>query len=258
MKLQATLCILVLNVAACGNHSASTSSPKNIFGDDDRVAVTSNDSPWSTVGYLNGCTATLIGKSLILTAAHCVFNADGSWRVDKFEYFPNMVNGNSRVSALTERVWYGTNHPYSDEADSRSSDWAIFLLDRDLGSTYGWMSVKNYKPEVDDYITLPGYSGDYNGGMTASVHQDCRVKEYQADGEFLHDCDMTRGASGAAIWAKFKGDDNYYVVGVQSGEYRKGGNDSLNVNHYDSEYANAAVPAATFFDKALELTKTYN
>src|SRR5436190_12850064 len=62
---------------------------ENTFAADDRQVVGSDQAPWSTVGRLsNGCTATLIDRQLVLTAAHCVFDEEGRWTADHFTFSP--------------------------------------------------------------------------------------------------------------------------------------------------------------------------
>jgi protease YdgD len=244
-------------IAGCGNTAGNDSGSKNIFGSDDRQPITATQSPWSAIGRLsNGCTATLIDTRLILTAAHCVFNPDGSWTNENMTFSPNMISGSARHTVGTERVWYGTRTPYSDSA-SVGADWAIYLLDTDLGSTYGWVGVKDYNPSNGDYISVAGYSADYDGGYTATVHLDCRVQGRDPSGNFYHDCDMTRGSSGGPVFASFGGSSERVIVGVQSGEKRNGGETSLSLSYYEEGYANNGVPASAFFRTALELVNTY-
>lgn len=67
-------------LTACGNHgrrSGDVATVKNVFGVDDRMAITSTGTPWRMIGRLsNGCTGTLVGRDLVLTAAHCVYDRD--------------------------------------------------------------------------------------------------------------------------------------------------------------------------------------
>lgn len=259
LKQTITFTLLFLTIVAmtgCGSQSASDT--KNIFGTDNRQPIASSSQPWTSIGRMNnGCTATLIDARLVLTAAHCVFKQDGSWAADSFTFSPNMINGVSSESSGTQQVWYGTKTPFSTTA-SVGLDWAVFLLDRDLGNRFGWVGVKNYNPGVGDYIKLAGYSADYNNGYTGTVDMNCNVRSRHAEnGTFNHDCDMTRGASGGPVFATFSNSSDMTIVGVQSGEYRQGGDTSLTVAGYEDRFANNAVPAAVFFNKLLELVNTY-
>lgn len=213
----------------------------NVFGNDDRQPVTSTQYPWRTVGYITGgCTATLVYRNLILTAAHCVF--DENQNLKSFDFYPNMVNGNSQTKSSAVYTWWGTKDPIKN----RGSDWAIVKLADNVGDVYGWMGATN-----DQYnqTTLVGYSGDYDNGMTATTHIGCEIKE-KLSNFWLHDCDGNRGSSGGPMFSM--NGDKPVIVSIQVAEYRDDGEVSLKVNSYERAHANIAVPTRAFLDKLKE------
>ncbi len=216
--------------------SVSFGAKHNIFGPDARQQVTSNEYPWSTVGYLSsGCTATLIDKNLIVTAAHCVY--DDSGQIQALTYYPNMIGNQSNTSSYATYTWTGTSDPKND----RAHDWAIVQLNDDLGSSYGSMGVKE---QDADTVTLAGYSYDFMSGQTAGAHVNCTIQERLTD-FWLHDCDGTRGSSGGPMFVS-EGNNEAYIVALMVAEYRGDGEDSLQVSEYSKEYANIAIPSERF------------
>lgn len=230
--------VLVLLAA----NAASFGQTWNVFGADDRVALTSTRYPWRTIGKIDsGCTATLVGKNLALTAAHCVLEGGSLRYIGNFR--PNYIDGMSADSSWVKRVWWGTRYPDSNRGD----DWAILQLDDNLGDTYGWMGVAS---ESRTYVTMAGYSGDFKGGQTAGVHVDCRFRDTL--GSFwLHDCDTSRGSSGGPMF--YLNGDSATIVAINVAERRNGGDSSLFLDWYETDHANIAVPASAFLSKLREL-----
>ena len=211
-----------------------TGTNRAIIGADQRLPLLSREYPWSTVGKIimvarNGneasCTGTLIGKSLVLTNAHCVY--EGNRLFTKMYFLPNLINGRLRTKndvAVVTRVLAGTNRPDVRSAD----DWAILQIDKPLGDKYGflrWRSVplailQRYR----NRLSVAGYAGDYpdpkvyndlsaGKGYTAGVHLKCSVLG-ESDGMLVHDCDTNPGASGSALISKIDG--VYQIVGLHA------------------------------------------
>lgn len=212
----------------------------NVFGTDDRLAVTSNKYPWSTIGRMaHGCTGTLVAPDLMITAAHClVDNATHEMRSGLTYFYPNLIENVARAKAWMSKIWFGTKYPDTD----RSNDWAIVQLDEKLGDTLGWMGVTT---EDHDQIHAVGYAQNFRNGETAGAHIGCWVrKRYATANLFLHDCDNGRGASGGPVFVMV--DDKPYLVGINVAEFRQGGEVSLNVSAYAETHANIAVAAESF------------
>ncbi|TYQ25709.1 trypsin-like serine protease [Pseudanabaena sp. UWO311] len=210
-------------------------SNRAIIGEDQRLPMMSREYPWSTVGKIvmvskdkkeYSCTGTLIGKSLAITNAHCVYDESGKLFPNIF-FLPNLINGRLRSKndvASVRNVLTGTSKPNWQSAD----DWAILELNKPLGEKYGfikWRTVpvallQKYK----NRISVTGYAGDYpdpkvynelsaGKGFTAGVHLKCSVLG-ENGGMLVHDCDTNPGASGSALISKIDG--VYQIIGLHA------------------------------------------
>jgi hypothetical protein len=136
--------------------------------EDGREEVESGEWPWSAVGYLTvnrtrGCTAALIGPRALITAGHCVYDTLQRAFVDPatMAFFPNMHGGVFPGGEAAAGVaWLMTLYnnaappvpcgtpeqaPQSQPEggcqtqQDEQYDYAVVVLDRDLGSEYGWL-----------------------------------------------------------------------------------------------------------------------
>ena len=190
----------------------SKDGSRNVFGQDERIPMTSSAYPWSAIGRVEApidqntvsrCTGTLIARDLVVTNAHCVFGKDGK-PYQSMSFAPNLIDDRSQDNANVNSVVVGTDKP----EDESAKDWAILKLDQSLGEKYGWMEWVSADvsklAELPKRFILAGYSGDFpkgRGGSTAGVHLGCSIRGFEPQlGLAMHDCDMTRGASGGAIF----------------------------------------------------------
>jgi protease YdgD len=240
MRRQYAAMLAFLLAAACGRAPADASAPRNVFGADGRT-VLSTALPYGAIGRLDsGCTATLVGRNLALTAAHCVVDPNTrTLLANQGSFHPSFANGSARDGAAVTFVWWGTLSPDTQ----RANDWAILKLAGNLGDTYGWLGVNDPGFYNNVPVALAGYSTDFQAGQTASIDGNCLLHGID-NGILLHDCDMTRGASGGPLLRTVNG--TVSVVGVSNAERRNGGNVSLYLPFYDDQHANLGVPAATF------------
>ena len=246
MKLFGALAVLALSFVGCSKDTGSHS--KNIFGSDNRVLVTNATEPFSAIGKLdNGCTGTMIGKRLMLTAGHCIKNDNSTEGRADFKLFSaNMINGRSQASATPVRAWVGGATPEQD----RKMDWAIVELSSGLGDTQGTMAVssRDLTNLLPFQVNLGGYSGDLDDGNSASVHWNCSIRNI-IDGKIRHDCDATAGISGAPIFVK--SDNAWQIVGLSVSEFRQNIPPPVRRDDWTEDFSNVGT-AATLFAQTVE------
>ena len=249
---------LLLALFARAEAPARASFSENVFQNDTRQPLIAETAPWSAIGKLLSpdgtyCTATLVARDLILTAAHCIMKK-GAFAKGAYSFVPRYSHGGADKSAILH-FWWGTTDP----ENWRGQDWALARLEVPLGDTYGWMGVRNTQPSElllsRDYY-MGAYNDDFQKGEVATWEKGFHFRSYEAaEGFLLHDADMSRGASGASIFSyddASKPDTNH-VVAISVAEFRDGANKSLVGIPYSSVHGNVAVPSSAFYDQFMKV-----
>lgn len=177
---------------------------RGVKGDDDRVAVSAEEYPWSAMGRLNNglgghCSAVLVGPKLVATAAHCLWNqrTRAVIPVGSLTFVAGYDRGNylkaSKVAQMHPAP--GWNFAAPGGLAGRVNDWALLELAETLGDDVGWIALGG-DPEPGMAVTAAGYGKDKAHVPTA--HLGCHVLERRG-GLFVNDCDAVQGDSGGPM-----------------------------------------------------------
>lgn len=176
---------------------------------------------WEAVGRVDSksgyCTGTLISPTLVLTAAHCVYDMRNGAKLaaKDFTFLAGQRNGKAVASRSISRI---AAHPGFDprkgfSGDNVSHDLALLELSKPIAS-----SEINAFALHDDRVA-PGEVSivSYGRGRSdvQSRQRGCEMLERRG-ALMAFDCDVTKGSSGAPVFSHLNGRGR--VLSVISGE----------------------------------------
>lgn len=193
-----------------------------------KLEVTMKDNSEAT------CTATLVGRKFLLTAAHCFYDySKGEFDAANAYFYLHASKDNHPVRGMRVSKVYLTKDIVDEEASMRlgipkeliGKDFALLEITEELGSMInpntdnkeGWNGFGNYENLNNDVpIKTAGYPGDKKGNLT---FERCRANADQyADDRYKISCDVYPGQSGSSIVSKVerKGKIVDRVIGIVS------------------------------------------
>lgn len=179
-----------------------------VIGEDDpRVAVDQSEMPWRAIGRLqaNGgsCTGALIGPALLLTAAHCVYDARSRqyFQAQTLHFKLGYAQGKYTADAKGVRVIVDEAYDPVLSIGTMSKDWALIELDKAIGTPENILTLLNKTPTAGSIAALGGYANDMIETLMADPN--CTVLGLLTDAGgaplIRHNCAATQGVSGAPL-----------------------------------------------------------
>ncbi len=200
-----------------------------VIGADDRIQVADTTVfPYSAIAFLEledaasdvlgTCTGTFIGPDALLTAAHCLWDAEsGNWLAEHIRVVPGRDSDFEPFgSQYASDWWIPDEYAATGSADW---DWGVIKLPNDLLSLdTGWMSVTIAGTETLERATfspaIVGYPADKPAGTMWGRIQPAFLQV--GDFRLFYDIDTAPGQSGSAIWSAEEGPYLGLIVGIHT------------------------------------------
>lgn len=149
--------------------------------------------PERTVGHLGDlCTGTLIGPAHVLTAAHCVYDHQNKNLFKILDFVP-AKNGSSEPFGSFRPVKVLLPKEYVEDGET-ASDYALLILDQEIGQELGWMGFHIYD-HTEVKANIIGYPLDKK--FATPWKSRCPVTILA--GQVVHHCDTVSGMSGSGL-----------------------------------------------------------
>jgi V8-like Glu-specific endopeptidase len=197
--------------------------PTTVFRPDGRKPYSDSRYPWRCLCRVwttfGGSSGVLIGPRHVLTASH-VIDWTARWATVNV-----LQQGTTFLDSANTAVAYAISimGPYRLDDSESDEDYAVLVVDKRLGVTYGWYGARTYDSAWDDEVSawrnigypadigsnIPTYQRDFFLNELAADYGSARLLRSQTFDNFL-------GQSGGPIFGFWGGGP--YVVGVVSGE----------------------------------------
>ena len=150
-------------------------------------------------GDLAFCTGVLIAPDLVLTAAHCLFDPEGSaFDASEIRFLAGARQGRALASRWVEQVALHPNYDAARAEDlrSRAADLALLLLDAPILDPRAAPLALDAPPRPGERVSVISYA--FDRPETPALEKSCVMLEESA-ALLVLTCDVDFGASGAPV-----------------------------------------------------------